>query len=283
MKINQSRLLSGLLAGSLIFSSVPALVQAQDFSDAVTDERAADGSFEFVDGNISTECVLTNVGVQMPLMRYEFCGTGTMKLVHNCEGKPVFKSGCNITLDLNGYQLSYIEAPYTVFVEKGASVKVVNQAQPANVKVMEYDASKEVPKDAIYMDTFRLYNPNTGEHFYTKDCNERDHLGSVGWKDENAEWVSPSKSSEAVYRVYNPNTGDHHYTTDVKEKNALVALGWKDEDVAFYSNTERAVSIYRVYNPNAKIGSHHYTKDFEQAHVLVMQGWQYEGTCWYGM
>lgn len=30
-------------------------------------------------------------------------------------------------------------------------------------------------------DMYRLYNPNSGEHFYTADSNERDHLTGVGW------------------------------------------------------------------------------------------------------
>ena len=29
-------------------------------------------------------------------------------------------------------------------------------------------------------DMYRLYNPNSGEHFYTADSNERDHLTGVG-------------------------------------------------------------------------------------------------------
>lgn len=30
-------------------------------------------------------------------------------------------------------------------------------------------------------DMYRMYNPNSGEHFYTADGNERNHLTSVGW------------------------------------------------------------------------------------------------------
>lgn len=31
---------------------------------------------------------------------------------------------------------------------------------------------------------YRLYNPNSSEHFYTASVAERDHLVSVGWKNE---------------------------------------------------------------------------------------------------
>ncbi|MCO8188327.1 hypothetical protein NKE72_01505 [Streptococcus suis] len=31
------------------------------------------------------------------------------------------------------------------------------------------------------LEVFRLYNPNTGEHFYTVNYLERNHLIAVGW------------------------------------------------------------------------------------------------------
>jgi hypothetical protein len=30
----------------------------------------------------------------------------------------------------------------------------------------------------------RLYNPNSGEHFYTASAGEQKHLVKVGWRDE---------------------------------------------------------------------------------------------------
>ena len=38
---------------------------------------------------------------------------------------------------------------------------------------------------------YRLYNPNSGEHFYTASEYERDHLVSVGWTYERIGWVAP--------------------------------------------------------------------------------------------
>lgn len=58
---------------------------------------------------------------------------------------------------------------------------------------------------------YRLYNPNSGEHFYTKTTGERDNLRKVGWHYEGVGWVAPS-TGNPVYRLYNPNAGDHHYT-----------------------------------------------------------------------
>ena len=64
---------------------------------------------------------------------------------------------------------------------------------------------------------YRLYNPNSGEHFYTSNKAERNHLANIGWKYEGGAWLAPS-TGDPVYRLYNPNSGDHHYTTNPEEK-----------------------------------------------------------------
>ena len=86
----------------------------------------------------------------------------------------------------------------------------------------------------------RLYNPNSGEHFYTADIEEKAALVKLGWNDEGYGWVAP-KTKDAtvpVYRLYNPNAGDHHYTMNKGERNTLVAYGWKDEGTGWYSDTK---------------------------------------------
>lgn len=76
------------------------------------------------------------------------------------------------------------------------------------------------------IDILRLYNPNSGEHFYTTDADERDHLVSVGWKFEGVGWNSyhaiyeEDKVNESpLYREYNPNAfaANHNYTTSQNE------------------------------------------------------------------
>jgi hypothetical protein len=82
---------------------------------------------------------------------------------------------------------------------------------------------------------YRLYNPNSGEHFYTTSTSEKNHLVSLGWSYEGIAWYSvPSSSGTSVYRLYNPNSGEHFYTTSTSEKNHLVSLGWSYEGVAWY-------------------------------------------------
>lgn len=126
----------------------------------------------------------------------------------------------------------------------------------------------------------RLYNPNSGEHFYTASWRERDHLTGVGWRYEGLSWWSPIVSWTRVYRVYNPNSGLHHYTTDVGERDALMSLGWRNEGVGWYSADSRDIAVYRLYNPND--GQHHYTCSLNEANQLASIGWNLEGTAWYG-
>lgn len=144
----------------------------------------------------------------------------------------------------------------------------------------DYKPSKPV-ETVKEVSMYRVYNPNSGEHFYTSHLGERQHLLSLGWKDEGIGWTAPSKG-DAVYRVYNPNAGDHHYTMNKAEKNMLVSLGWKDEGIGWYSSTDKkAVPVYRQYNPNAKkAGSHNYTTNKAEGNYLVSLGWHDEGIGW---
>jgi Rib/alpha/Esp surface antigen-like repeat protein len=128
----------------------------------------------------------------------------------------------------------------------------------------------------------RLYNPNSGEHFYTASDHERDHLVSLGWRSEGEGWYAPVKSSTPVYRLYNPNAGDHHYTASRAERGWLVGKGWRYEGVGWYSSDSKAVALYRQYNPNARSGAHNYTTSRGESDHLVSVGWRYEGTAWYG-
>ncbi len=186
----------------------------------------------------------------------------------------------------------------------------------------------------------RLYNPNSGEHFFTTYDGERDYLISLGWKWEEPTWVAvlPTDSNaelevNPIYRLYNENGGEHFFTADENEKNHLVSVGWKCEGIAFYSGDEltpgvvvTTVSVaegegvhlpttaaewvkffddmingnlfdrvviseetvepvnpmYRLYNPNAFSNNHLFTTDKGERDYLVSIGWLYEGTAWYG-
>ena len=128
---------------------------------------------------------------------------------------------------------------------------------------------------------YRLYNPNRGEHFYTKTTSERDHLRSVGWRYEGIGWQAPA-SGNPVYRLYNPNAGDHHYTLNAGERDHLKKVGWRYEGISWYSPSS-GTPLYRLYNPNAKAGAHHYTPITSERDQLKKLGWRYEGIAWYAV
>lgn len=130
---------------------------------------------------------------------------------------------------------------------------------------------------------YRLYNPNSGEHFYTSNPEERSNLISLGWNDEGIGWYAPSYSNTPVYRLYNRNGGEHHFTTSVGERNSLVALGWEYEGISCYSNDRQSIPVYRQYNPNAFANNHNYTTSLQENNDLVALGWRSEDIGWYGV
>ena len=133
---------------------------------------------------------------------------------------------------------------------------------------------------------YRLYNPNSGEHFYTANAKEMDTVVEAGWSYEGIAWNAPAKSEAPVYRVYNPNSGEHFYTTDISERDGLTSLGWRDEGIGWYSAYEDGEPVYRLYNPNAtgafEAGAHFYTMKEDERDILDALGWNYEGIGWYG-
>ena len=135
---------------------------------------------------------------------------------------------------------------------------------------------------------YRLYNPNSGEHFYTASVEERDHLDSVGWDYEGHAWTAPRSSATPVYRLYSGT--DHHYTTSAYERDELVRVGWSYEGVGWYSDDAKGIGLHRLFNPNVdpnaarnNSGSHHYTTSEVERDHLVSIGWRYEDYGWYGV
>ncbi|MDR2976556.1 MAG: CAP domain-containing protein [Streptococcaceae bacterium] len=127
---------------------------------------------------------------------------------------------------------------------------------------------------------YRMYNPNSGEHFYTASQAEAEYLQKKGWNYEGIGWIAPD-TGEKVYRLYNPNAGDHHYTVSSFEKDSLIRMGWQDEGVGWYS--AGTLPVFRSYNPNAEAGAHNYTSHQFEAQSLVNVGWHDEGISWYGI
>lgn len=158
---------------------------------------------------------------------------------------------------------------------------VVSGGSAANPGGGSVDLPEAIPGQTQIM--WRLYNPNTGEHFYTSNSDERANLISLGWKNEGAGWVAPV-TGDPVYRLYNSHVvgGDHHYTMDKDEYDWLVNLGWTGEGIGWYSAGSDGMPLYRQYNPNAVTGTHNYTANAGERDMLVSLGWKDEGIGWYG-
>ncbi len=146
----------------------------------------------------------------------------------------------------------------------------------------ENEDNKEDNNEESDLTMYRLYNPNNGEHFYTRSTVERDNLTKAGWSYEGEGFTVPEESTTPVYRLYDPINGDHHYTTSLSEKNSLVSAGWNYEGISWYSAEEKTGKpVYRLYNPNAVSGRHHFTISENERNKLVSLGWIYEGVGFY--
>ena len=133
------------------------------------------------------------------------------------------------------------------------------------------------------VDMFRMYDPNSGEHFYTGSDVERDNLIAAGWNYEGVGFTFPLTTGDPVHRLYDPVYGEHLYTMDVEEMNMLLAQGWNYEGIAFNSGFENEVPQYRLHNPNATRGAYHFTASLEERDMLISLGWEYQGIGWYSL
>ncbi|MDO4538480.1 MAG: serine hydrolase [Coriobacteriales bacterium] len=149
---------------------------------------------------------------------------------------------------------------------------------PANARADEALSAQSAP-----VEMHRLYNPNSGEHFYTSSEVECESVAAAGWRYEGVGWIAPSVSEVPVWRLYNPNAGDHHYTTSAGERDLLVAAGWSLEGVGWYSDGGSTVAVFRQYNPNACSGAHNFTTSAGEDESLGQAGWNREGIAWYAL
>lgn len=172
---------------------------------------------------------------------------------------------------------AWLTGKYATAPDYGSTLNSIIQTY--NLTQYDTGSGTSTPQPVQTNAMYRLYNPNSGEHFYTASAAERDNVKKAGWRYEGIGWQAP-KSGTPVYRLYNPNAGDHHYTPHAYEKNDLIKKGWRYEGISWYSGGSKP--LYRLYNPNAKAGSHHYTLLQSERNNLIKQGWRNEGIGWYG-
>jgi len=156
---------------------------------------------------------------------------------------------------------------------------------PVTLTIAAATLTPSTPSTTSSKVVYRIYNPNTGEHFYTESLGERNADIRNGWSDEGIGWSAPT-SGTPVYRVFNPNVhgGDHYYTTSIGEANSLISKGWRPDNggkPVFYSGG--SVNVYVAYNPNAKSGSHNYTSNSAEQNALMTKGWKYGAVAFKGV
>ena len=180
-----------------------------------------------------------------------------------------------------GESFIYDDGAWTDWSEYAPRTAALENYSIDNFSIKAYLTSTSEGPAEVSM--YRLYNPNSGEHFYTAAADERDYLVSLGWVDEGIGWVAPGESDTPVFRVYNEYGGEHHYTMDASEKDMLVNAGWNDEGIGWYSDDDKGQVLYREYNPNQFSCNHNYTTSKDEHNWLIGLGWKDEGTAWYGL
>ena len=153
-----------------------------------------------------------------------------------------------------------------------------------NPECLTCGALRVINPDHLTASMYRMYNPNTGEHFYTGSLEECQTLEAAGWQYEGVGFTICANTGDPVYRMYDPDSGEHLYTMDTEEVAVLVAVGWINEGIAFNSCPIEEVPQYRLFNPNATIGAYHFTASVEERDFLISLGWRDQGigfySCW---
>ena len=150
---------------------------------------------------------------------------------------------------------------------------------------------RETTENRTVMHMFRLYDPNSGEHFYTGSVEERENLVAAGWNYEGVGFTFSRTTGMPVYRLYDPVYGEHLYTmqqpvktgTQYEGKDLYECEGriWLYEGIAFNSAYDTEVPQYRLRNPNATRGAYHFTSSTVERDNLIAAGWISEGICFY--
>jgi Repeat of unknown function (DUF5648) len=106
---------------------------------------------------------------------------------------------------------------------------------------------------------FRLYNHDSGDHFYTTDANERDRaIARSGYRSEGVACAvfaagNARPGLTALYRLWNGDESDHFYTVDPAENNrAQSGGGYRYEGIACFvfpptGGPPGTVPLYRLY------------------------------------
>ncbi len=125
---------------------------------------------------------------------------------------------------------------------------------------------------------YRLYNPNTGEHYYTTALGERDILVSVGWNFEKVEGQmfarQVSQSVLPIYRLYNKVSGGHLFTESQQTRDAILAQFpgiWVENEILGYAFAVGADEVRSSAAASSSVAQSQITAAEMAANVLALQ------------
>lgn len=123
----------------------------------------------------------------------------------------------------------------------------------------------------------RLFNLDTGLHFYTASAVERDLVvnSSDNYRYEGSsfsEGTATAPEAKPVYRFFNLNTGGHLYTVSEAERDLVRdrLSNYNYEGIAFYGYTKEqpgTTPLYRFYN--SVIDAHFYTPSIVERDAIL--------------
>ena len=94
---------------------------------------------------------------------------------------------------------------------------------------------------------YRLFNANSGQHFYTANKEEHDILVTKGWNDEGIAWQVRPTTAKPIYRLFDKfGTGNHLFTSDAAIRDSYIAKGWADEGIAWYAEAANGRVVYKL-------------------------------------
>lgn len=186
------------------------------------------------------------------------------------ENKEEIKSG-----EVNIYSIEENTLRFHVPKNKYYYLKLYKNADKDNLRCQFLtNVKKGEVGDDTKVSVYRLYNPNSGKHFFTKDIDEKYNLMNLGWKYEGVAFETVKKSLDSMYyRLYNPVDGSHYYTDREAYIDMYVEDGWKYEGIAWYLSdnnwNDDNIPVYELHTQTDML----YTMDKEEADNLEDLGW----------
>jgi len=235
--------------------------------------EGSDGAFDHIDDSKPRRVSDVKVGAEMLDPEKEYTLGGSTYLLFDAG------DGMNMFRDLE-VVMRDIRVDYELVIAYVTDEEMLNGVIPADDYSDYHGQGRILILSEGDVKMYRVYNPNSGEHFYTANEKEKDALVELGWQYEGVGWKAPGEGTP-VYRLYNKYGGEHHYTMNEKEKDALVKLGWTDEGIGWNSADENGRPVYRDYNPNAHANNHNYTANKKEHTALIGFGWNDESIGWY--